>query len=168
MLIPARAPPQFPRGVRHHRGRTLGVHRAFGCIMVGVREGRFMFTSPASSALARRFSESWPGVSPGRNGRSIPSSGTSGRSRNALEVMERLNSSASALSLARPTWHQGQMGSPQTKTGIVGALSLLMCRPHSPAGGVESLLGVVIIGPCWRPGAAGRYSQLMTNKRESA
>ncbi len=50
----------------------------------------------------------------------MPSSGRSGRNRYDLDVMSRLNSVPSALSLARPTWHQGQMGSPQTNTGIAG------------------------------------------------
>jgi hypothetical protein len=83
--------------------------------------------------MAFRCSESCPGVSPGRSGRSSPSSGVSGRKRNDFDVTSRLYSSPSALSLARPTWHHGQTGSPQTMTGIAGSLDVLMAGIICPS-----------------------------------
>ena len=58
----------------------------------------------------------------------MPSSGTSERSRYAFDVTSRWNSVPSALSLARPTWHHGQMGSPQTDTGMAGFSDALTAR----------------------------------------
>ena len=52
-----------------------------------------------------------------------------------MEVTSRLNSFPSALSLARPTWQKGQVGSPHIVTGIGGVFDVLMAEIiHSALG----------------------------------